>query len=107
MTNDWNDPRNQEAHLSAMISSFCTYVRRYNLPLKNIGKVDIDKIPAFVCKKHKVKKISNNTPRGHNFSEYICTNPKIICNKCKQQFWGIGNQGLICQSKLKYQKKNL
>jgi len=96
-SNDWNDPRNQEAPLSALISSFCTYAKRYSLPIKQIGKIDIEKIPTFNNKKFmKIKKMPGNTAHGHNFVECSFTNTRTICLKCKQAFWGIGNQGLIC-----------
>lgn len=94
---DWNDARAHEALSIALISSFCTYVKRYNLPLKHLGKIDIDKVPTFVNKKFKIKKTHNSTARGHNFIEFLFPNCKSLCVKCKQPFWGIGNQGLICQ----------
>jgi len=97
-SNDWNDPRNQEAVSSALISSFCTYAKRFNLPIKHIGKIDIEKIPTFNNKKFmKIKKVSGNTAHGHNFVECSYMNTRTTCLKCKQAFWGIGNQGLICQ----------
>ena len=98
ISSDWNDSRVHEAQTSALISSFCTYLKRYNLPLKHIGKLDTDKVPTFMSKKFKIKKTPGNSVRGHNFVEFLYTSSKSTCFKCKQSFWGIGNQGLICHS---------
>jgi hypothetical protein len=98
VTGDWNGP--SDAHISALVSSFATFVKRFNLPVKQIGKVDLDKIPTFVNKKPKLKKSSSNSTRGHSFIDCSFLNPKLVCAKCGYSFWGIGFQGIICQSKL-------
>src|SRR5690606_1695270 len=48
---DWNGPH--DAHASALICSFVTLVKRFALPIKQIGKVDVEKVPTFVNKKTK------------------------------------------------------
>ncbi len=101
---DWNDiPKHQEAYLSGLICSFATFIKKFNIPIKYIGKFELDKIPMFVNRKSKIKKFSSNN-RGHNFIEYQFVSPKSLCAKCNQPFWGICSQGLFCQSKeeLKY-----
>lgn len=98
LNNEWNGS-NETAHLSALISSFATFVKRLGLPLKQIGKCDLDKIPMFLNKKLKLKKNSSCSVRGHNFVDCYFSSVKAICSRCNQPFWGIGHQGLICQSK--------
>jgi hypothetical protein len=100
--NDWNEvPRYPEANLSALISAFSTFVKKFSLPIKHIGKIELDKIPMFVNKKSKMKKYSssNQSSRGHSFVENQFLSSKAVCCKCNQAFWGVGTQGLICQSK--------
>jgi hypothetical protein len=97
VSGDWNGPT--DAHISALISSFVTFVKRLNLPIKHIGKVDLDKIPTFVNKKPKLKKSSSSSTRSHSFIDCSFLNPKLVCFKCNCPFWGIGYQGIICQSK--------
>ena len=94
---DWNG--SNEAQLSALISSFATFVKRFNLPIKQIGKIDMEKIPTFLNKKAKLKKNSSSSTRGHSFIDCSFLNPKLVCAKCGYLFWGIGYQGIICQSK--------
>lgn len=94
---DWNGV-GELGQQSALISSFVTFVKRLNLPLKLIGKLELEKIPVFISKKSKTKKPSNHTVRGHNFTDYSFLSVRAVCSKCNQPFWGIGYQGLICQS---------
>ncbi len=95
---DWNS--STDAILSAYICSFVTFLKRYNLPIKQIGKVELEKIPTFINKKPpKLKKTSSSSQRGHNFIDCSFLNPKLVCAKCNCSFWGIGYQGIICQSK--------
>jgi hypothetical protein len=97
---DWNDIRSNEALASALICSFSTYIKRFNLPIKQIGKFEIEKIPSFVNKKSKIKKNTSITIRGHTFVDCTVSSSHIVCGKCNLSFWGIGYQGLICQSML-------
>ena len=101
ISQDWNDPRSVEAQKSALISSFVTFVKRFNLPIKSIGKFELDKIPTYLSKKIKTKKIppSSYSTRNHNFVDNLYLTSKLTCSKCNQAFWGIGFQGLICQSR--------
>jgi hypothetical protein len=101
LISDWNDPRQQESQASALICCFVTYTKRYNLPIKQLGKYETEKIPTFMSKKPKNKKNSVISLRGHNFVDYSFLSSKSQCVKCNIPFWGIGNQGLICQSKWK------
>jgi hypothetical protein len=100
ISQDWNDPRNVEAQKSALISSFVTFVKRFNIPIKNIGKFELDKIPTYLNKKLKTKKLPNTSHslRNHNFMDNLYYTSKATCTKCNQAFWGIGFQGLVCQS---------
>lgn len=98
ISNDWNDTKLTESQQSALISSFVTFVKQHNLPIKHIGKFDIDKIPMFFNKKPKLKKSSCSSSRGHNFTDHCFLTVKAVCSKCQHPFWGIGYQGLICQS---------
>jgi hypothetical protein len=96
---DWNDiPKHQEAYLSGLICSFATFIKKFNIPIKYIGKIELEKIPMFVNRKSKIKKLSSNN-RGHSFVEYQFISPKSLCAKCNQPFWGISSQGFLCQSK--------
>jgi hypothetical protein len=99
ISQDWNDPRSIEAQKSALISSFVTFVKRFNLPVKSIGKFDLDKIPTYLSKKIKTKKLPNSahSARNHHFVDNLTLSSKLTCSKCAQAFWGIGFQGLICQ----------
>jgi hypothetical protein len=97
INSDWNDPRTQEALISALTSSFATLIKRYNLPIKHIGKYDVEKIPMFMQKKSKLKKSSSNSSRGHNFLDNFFISSKSLCHKCSLPFWGIGYQGVSCQ----------
>jgi hypothetical protein len=63
-----------------------------------IGKFDLDKIPTYLNKKIKTKKTPNSSTRNHNFVDNLYYNSKSTCSKCNQAFWGIGFQGLVCQS---------
>jgi hypothetical protein len=99
MNGEWN-ATGELGQQSALISSFVTFVRKLNLPLKSLGKLEIEKIPVFVNKKSKTKKPANHSVRGHNFTEYSFLTVKPVCSKCNMPFWGIGYQGLICQSKI-------
>ena len=92
---DWNG--SNDPHLSALISSFVTFTKRFGLPIKQIGKIDVEKIPTFVNKKAKLKKNSSSSTRGHSFIDCSFLNPKLVCAKCNYSFWGIGYQGIICQ----------
>ena len=102
ISQDWNDPRSIEAQKSALISSFVTFTKRYNLPIKTIGKFELDKIPTYLSKKIKTKKMTstNHSARNHNFADYLFLSSRTTCLKCNQAFWGIGSQGLICQSEI-------
>ena len=94
---DWNS--SADATLSALICSFVTFIKRFNLPIKQIGKLELEKIPTFVNKKPpKLKKYSSSSQRGHSFIDCSFLNPKLVCAKCNYSFWGIGYQGIICQS---------
>lgn len=98
---EWNGPV-ETAQQSALISSFITFARRLNLPLKQIGKVDIDKIPSFVSKKVKGSKkavAGQSSVKGHCFIDCAFLSVRSVCVKCSLPFWGIGYQGMICQSK--------
>lgn len=97
LNNEWNGSIDT-AHLSALISSFASFAKRLGLPIKQIGKYDLDKIPMFVNKKLKLKKNSSSSMRGHNFSDCSFLTLKSSCCKCNLPFWGIGYQGLMCQS---------
>ncbi len=97
ISTDWNDSRLQEAQCSALLSSFATYIKRYNIPIKYLARYELEKIPSFVNRKFKPKKQSATSLRGHSFIEFSSACTRISCSKCKQAFWGIGNQGLICQ----------
>lgn len=103
---EWNGT-GEQAQLSALTSSFVTFVRRLNLPLKQVGKLDIDKIPVFVSVK-KMKsgksKLSSSSAsqislKSHSFVDCAFLSVRTVCVKCGQPFWGIGYQGMICQSK--------
>jgi len=98
ISQDWNDPRSIESQKSALISSFVTFVKRFNIPIKMIGKFELDKIPTYLNKKIKTKKTPNSSTRNHNFVDNLYYNSKSTCSKCNQAFWGIGFQGLVCQS---------
>jgi len=98
ISQDWNDPRSIESQKSALISSFVTFVKRFNIPIKMIGKFELDKIPTYLNKKIKTKKTPNSSTRNHNFVDNLYYNSKSTCSKCNQSFWGIGFQGLVCQS---------
>lgn len=97
INSDWNDVRTPEALISALISSFATLIKRYNLPIKHIGKYDVEKIPMFMQKKSKIKKNSSNSSRGHTFLDNFFISSKSLCSKCSLPFWGIGYQGVMCQ----------
>lgn len=97
ISTDWNDSRLQEAQCSALLSSFATYIKRFNIPIKYLARYELEKIPSFVNRKFKPKKQSATSLRGHSFIEFSSACTRILCSKCKQAFWGIGNQGLICQ----------
>lgn len=96
---DWNDIRTVESQASALISSFVTFIKKFNLPIKYIGKYELDKVPTFINKKFKLKKSPVTSVRGHNFADSFVS-VKSTCLKCGLPFWGIGYQGLICQSKI-------
>ncbi len=66
--------------------------------MKNYLKIDFEKIPIFNNKKIKMKKNPSENFRGHVFMEMQMP-VKSYCTKCNLPFWGIGFQGLICQSK--------
>lgn len=97
---EWN-ATGESALQSALVSAFVTFTRRLNLPLKQLGKLDVDKIPIFVSKKVKsIKKSANQSNiKGHCFVDCSFLSVKSTCLKCGQPFWGIGYQGMICQSK--------
>ena len=106
ISSDWNDIRSSESQLSALISSFVTYVKRFNIPIKHIGKHELDKIPTFLNKKSKNNKKNPVIPaRGHNFVESFIS-VKSTCLKCGLPFWGINCQGYICQSKIKLNRQD-
>ncbi|CAF0826197.1 unnamed protein product [Brachionus calyciflorus] len=96
INNEWNGSHDS-AHISAMISSFVTFAKKLGLPIKQIGKFDIDKIPTFVSKKIKLKKNSSYSIRGHSLIDCSFLTVRSVCCRCNQPFWGIGHQGLICQ----------
>lgn len=99
---EWNGGV-ESAQASALTSCFITFVRRLNLPLKQVGKVDIDKIPVFVMSKKAAKSgkkpsTSQITVKGHCFVDCAFLSVRSVCVKCSMPFWGIGYQGMICQS---------
>ncbi|RNA21970.1 Rho guanine nucleotide exchange factor 12, partial [Brachionus plicatilis] len=96
INNEWNGPRDT-AHISALTSSLATFIKRFNLPVKQIGKYDIDKIPIFFNKKLKAKKNSTYSVRGHSLIDSVFFLKRSVCFRCSQPFWGIGYQGLACQ----------
>lgn len=75
-----------------------TFLKRYVTGMKSISKYDLDKFPSFNNKKVKVKKLPEKMTKGHSFFEQIFA-LKTVCFKCNLPFWGIGTQGLQCQSK--------
>lgn len=98
---EWNGAMGESACTSALASAFVTYARRLQLPLKQIGKLDVDKIPTFVSKKAKgaAKKVATQSSvRGHGFVDCAFLSVRAVCVRCGQPFWGIGYQGMICQS---------
>lgn len=95
---EWNDPRNTDAQRTALLCLFATFCKRYNIPVKAIGRTDIDKIPTYLNKKLKSKKPLSCSSRNHYFVENIFSSSKLTCVRCNQPFWGIGYQGYICQS---------
>lgn len=98
ISQDWNGPN--ESTQSALICSFATFVKRYSLPIRKFGQVEMEKVPTFVNKKPKLKKSSSSSSRGHSFIDCSFFNPKLVCAKCQHPFWGIGYQGVICQSNI-------
>ena len=94
---DWNG--GAESQKAALIICFASFAKRYSLP-KQIGKVDLEKLPTFVNKKLKLKKASPITCRSHVFVELLETSSRATCLVCIKPFWGIGYQGFVCQSKL-------
>ncbi len=59
--------------------------------------MELDKFPTFVNKKFKNKKQQGNANKNHNFFDHSFP-VKTLCYKCNFPFWGIGCQGLQCQS---------
>ena len=105
---DWNiESRSIDSQKSALISSFVTFVKRFNLPIKYIGKMELDKIPTYLSKKIKTKKMpgTSHSMRNHTFVDNLYLSSRVTCQKCNQAFWGIGFQGLICQSELLIEHK--
>ena len=97
INNEWNGPKDT-ALISALASSLATFIKRFGLPVKQIGKYEIDKIPIFFNKKLKLKKNSTYSVRGHSLIDSVFFLKKSLCCRCNQPFWGIGYQGLTCQS---------
>ena len=76
-----------------------TCYKRYAVNPKHITtKIDLDKIPTLLNKKIKTKKPQTVSIRNHQFIETLLP-IKSTCYKCSLPFWGIGYQGLYCQSK--------
>ena len=45
---DWHDPRAPHAQAAALLAAFCTYAKRLGLPLKQLAKLEADKV-CLLC----------------------------------------------------------
>ena len=103
---EWNSG-GMEAQRTAMVVAFASFIKRYNIPVKQLGKFELEKISTFVSKKLKLKKTSPIACRSHVFVELLETSSRSTCLICSKPFWGVAYHGLVCQSISLFDKINI